>query len=133
MTQTIVEAKCYQVGTMKVEVHPDSHAAVSTAAEAAAKVFIKLAHTHNPLGADFAAGASQFETHNELMRIPNLPGEQVIEFDMDEYVNLAVDHPGSFRRYLRERLTALRCTHPNVNIHLGLESANELGGALPSQ
>jgi glucosamine-6-phosphate deaminase len=133
LTQTIVEAKCYQVGTMKVEVHPDSHAAVATAAEAAAKVFIKLAHTHNPLGADFAAGASQFETLNELARIPNLPGEQVIDFDMDEYVNLAADYPGSFRRYLRERLTALIRTHPNVNIDFGLESANELGGALPSQ
>jgi hypothetical protein len=69
LTQTIVEAKCYQVGTIKVEVHPDSHAAVATAAEIAAKVFIKLAHTHNPLGADFAVDAPQFETLNELTRI----------------------------------------------------------------
>ena len=53
----------------------------------------------------FATGASQLDTLDALTGIENLPWNQVRGFHMDEYVGIAADHPASFRRYLRERLT----------------------------
>ena len=105
MTEAIVQARRYQVGTMKIEIHPNSRAAGAAAAQAAARAIIELAQTRDSIGVIFATGVSQFETLNELTQIPHLPWNQVYGFHMDEYVNLAADHPASFRRYLRERLT----------------------------
>lgn len=105
MTETIVQVKRYQVGTVKVEIHPNSHAAGAAAAQSAARALIELAQAQDSIGVIFATGASQFEVLKELTGIPHLPWNQVCGFHMDEYVNLAADHPASFRRYLRERLT----------------------------
>ncbi|MFZ0743657.1 MAG: glucosamine-6-phosphate deaminase [Terracidiphilus sp.] len=105
MTEEIVQAKYYRVGSMKVEVHPTLKAAGAAAAHAAAKALIELAKTHDSIGVIFATGASQIETLNELAGIGNLPWDKIRGFHMDEYVGLAADHPASFRRYLRERLT----------------------------
>jgi glucosamine-6-phosphate deaminase len=35
----------------------------------------------------------------------NIPSGKVEGFHLDEYVGIAPDHPASFRRYLREKLT----------------------------
>ena len=105
MTEAIIPAKRYQVGTAKVEVHPDRYATGIAAALAAGKAFVELAKARNEIGVIFATGASQFEVLNELTRLPQLPWDQIRGFHMDEYVNLSADHPASFRRYLRERLT----------------------------
>jgi glucosamine-6-phosphate deaminase len=105
MTEEIVAAKHYQVGSMKVEVHPTSSAAGAAAAQAAAKAMTDLAKAHDSIGVIFATGASQMETLKELTGIANLPWGQIRGFHMDEYVGIAEDHPASFRRYLRERLT----------------------------
>ncbi len=105
MTEEIVQAKHYQIGSMKVEVHPTNKAAGAAAARAAAKVLIELAKTQDSIGVIFATGASQMETLNELTGMANLPWKKVRGFHMDEYVGIAADHPASFRRYLRESLT----------------------------
>ena len=105
MIETIHHPKRFLVGTMKVEVHPDSRAAGTAAAQAARRELIELAKAFDSVGVIFATGASQFETLNELTRIANIPWNQIRGFHMDEYVGLSVDHPASFRRYLRERLT----------------------------
>jgi glucosamine-6-phosphate deaminase len=105
LTETNAQAKYYRIGTMKVEVHPSVQAAGAAAARAAGKALLELSQAHDAVGVIFATGASQFETLNELTRIPNLPWGQVLGFHMDEYVDIAADHPASFRRYLRERLS----------------------------
>jgi len=105
LTEEIVQAKYYKVGNMKVEVHPTGRAAGTAAALAAAKALIELAKTHELIGVIFATGASQMATLEELTGIVNLPWNQIRGFHMDEYVGIAADHPASFRRYLRERLT----------------------------
>jgi glucosamine-6-phosphate deaminase len=104
LAETGEQAK-YRIGTMKVEVHPSSQAAGAAAAGAAGKALIELAQTHDEVGVIFATGSSQFDTLREFTRIPNLPWRQVLGFHMDEYVGIAPDHPASFRRYLRERLS----------------------------
>jgi glucosamine-6-phosphate deaminase len=104
-TEEIVPAKYYQIGSMNVEVHPTRAAAGAAAARAAAKALIELAKTHGSIGVIFATGASQIETLRELTGIENLPWNQICGFHMDEYVGISPDHPASFRRYLRKRLT----------------------------
>jgi glucosamine-6-phosphate deaminase len=105
LSEEIVPAKYYQIESMKVEVHPTRAAAGAAAARAAAKALTELAKTHDPIGVIFATGASQIETLTELTSIANLPWDKIRGFHMDEYVGIAADHPASFRRYLRERLT----------------------------
>lgn len=106
MTKAIDSPRHFQVGTMKVEVHPDSHAAGAAAARAASKELIDLATTLDSVAVIFATGASQFETLSELTRRSTLPWNRVCGFHMDEYVGISADHAASFRRYLRERLTS---------------------------
>jgi glucosamine-6-phosphate deaminase len=90
---------------MRVEVHPSSKAAGAAAAQAAAKALVELGAERDSLGVIFATGASQLETLDQLTSMTNLPWEKIRGFHMDEYVDLSEDHPASFRRYLRERLT----------------------------
>ena len=105
MTEGIIPAKYFQVGTAIVEVHPNRHAAGRAAAQAASTELIKLAKAHSSIGVIFATGATQFEILNELTRLADMPWGKIRGFHLDEYVNLSADHPASFRRYLRERLT----------------------------
>jgi glucosamine-6-phosphate deaminase len=100
-----VQTKYLQVGTMKVEVHPSRQEAGISAARAVGKALIELGKARASFGVIFATGASQMETLNALTGIEGLPWNQVRGFHMDEYVGISPDHPASFRRYLRERLT----------------------------
>jgi glucosamine-6-phosphate deaminase len=51
-----------------------------------------------------ATGASQFEFLKSLIGKPGIDWKRIEMFHLDEYVNLPISHPASFRRYLRERL-----------------------------
>jgi glucosamine-6-phosphate deaminase len=51
-----------------------------------------------------ATGASQIEFLDRLVHQPDIDWHRVEMFHLDEYVGLPVEHPASFRRYLRERL-----------------------------
>lgn len=53
-----------------------------------------------------STGESQFETLRELVRRP-VDWRRVDGFHLDEYVDLPIAHPASFRRYLRERVAEL--------------------------
>ena len=50
-----------------------------------------------------ATGASQFEMLSSLVTAQDIDWSRVTAFHLDEYIGLSVDHPASFRRYLRER------------------------------
>ena len=49
-----------------------------------------------------ATGASQFEMLSALIK-QNVDWSKVIGFHLDEYIDLPVMHPASFRKYLKER------------------------------
>jgi len=53
-----------------------------------------------------ATGASQFEMLDALLRLPNIAWNKVTAFHLDEYVNLPITHPASFRKYLWERFVS---------------------------
>ncbi|MDH3709918.1 MAG: glucosamine-6-phosphate deaminase [Cyclobacteriaceae bacterium] len=49
-----------------------------------------------------ATGASQFEMLEELVKA-DLDWSRVKGFHLDEYLDLSIDHPASFRKYLKKR------------------------------
>ncbi|HYE33661.1 MAG TPA: glucosamine-6-phosphate deaminase [Methylomirabilota bacterium] len=54
-----------------------------------------------------ATGRSQVDFLKRLVAMPGLDWKKVTCFHMDEYLGISADHPGSFRRYLRERVESL--------------------------
>jgi len=100
-----VPIRLLRAGLLNVEVHPSREAAAAAAAHAAAENLRELASAGNAIGVIFATGASQIATLAALTAMENLPWARVRGFHMDEYIGLPVDHPASFRRYMRERLT----------------------------
>jgi glucosamine-6-phosphate deaminase len=90
---------------MKLEIYPTSQAAGMAAAQAAAVVLKELARNSDSIDVIFATGASQLHTLAALTAIDNLPWSLVNGFHLDEYIGISPDHPASFRRYLREKLT----------------------------
>ena len=97
--------KKFQVGKMLVEIHSDGKAAGVAAARSAADALRRPAENRPSLGVIFATGNSQLQTLDALTGIEGLPWDKVCGFHMDEYIGISADHPASFRRYLRERLT----------------------------
>lgn len=62
-----------------------------------------------------STGASQFDTIEALTKEEGIEWECVEMFHLDEYVDLPITHPASFRKYLQERFVdkvgALRAVH----------------------
>jgi len=50
-----------------------------------------------------ATGASQFEMLSALIEEADLDWSKVTGFHLDEYTGMSIDHPASFRKYLKER------------------------------
>ncbi len=105
MANSSAEAQYLQVEKLKLEVYPSAQAAGTAAANAAAEALKDLGRRNESFGVIFATGASQIETLRSLTQISGIPWDRVVGFHMDEYIGIAEDHPASFRRYLREKLT----------------------------
>ncbi len=99
------EVRRFQVGTMSVEVHPSRESMGAAAARATAEALKELSKNRESVAAIFATGASQLDILEALTSMRGLPWDQVCGFHLDEYIGLPVDHPASFRGYLRKKLT----------------------------
>ena len=106
MDFTTPEVRHLQVGTMRVEVYPSRAAAGEAAARAAANAILELLQKREFVAVIFATGASQLDMLSALTGIHDLPWERILGFHLDEYIGISPDHPASFRRYLRARLTS---------------------------
>jgi glucosamine-6-phosphate deaminase len=97
----------FQAGKLKFEIYENREAAGKAAALAAADAMRNALQLRKErdLGVIFATGASQMSMLHALTSIEGVPWQRIIGFHMDEYEAIAADHPASFRRYLRERLT----------------------------
>lgn len=95
-----------RVENLKVEEYESTEAMAKAAANAAAAWLRALADQDETVGVIFATGASQAAMLDVLTSMPGLPWAKVVGFHMDEYWGLSEQHPASFRRYLRARLTA---------------------------
>jgi len=91
---------------MKIAVHLDSDVMAKVAAESAAQILRDAIQRRGQAAFVAATGASQFNFLKHLVAAPGIAWERTTMFHLDEYIGMAADHPASFRRYLRERLTS---------------------------
>jgi glucosamine-6-phosphate deaminase len=96
-----------RVDGLHVEIHSNSESCGQGAARAAAETLSQLSREQDTMGVVFATGASQLKMLRALVSHREIPWERILGFHLDEYVGIDVNHPASFRKYLREHLTAL--------------------------
>ena len=73
------------------------------AARDGAKKMMKVQGEKGEVNIIVATGASQFEMLAALIGEEGIDWSQVTVFHLDEYVGLSIEHPASFRKYLKER------------------------------
>jgi glucosamine-6-phosphate deaminase len=73
------------------------------AAKAGAELIRRAVDDNGMANVIIATGASQFEMLAELLKLPGIPWHKVTAFHLDEYVEVPITHPASFRKYLWER------------------------------
>ena len=91
---------------MKLSVHETSDAMAKAAAETAAHILREAIKRKGHATFIAATGMSQFGFLQHLVTAPGVAWERTTMFHLDEYIGFSADHPASFRRYLRERLTS---------------------------
>jgi len=91
---------------MRVHIYANREELGRAAAEQVALCLRRLIQERGRAVAVFAAAPSQIETLRELVHQPGIDWSRVTAFHLDEYADLAEDHPQSFRRFLREHLTS---------------------------
>lgn len=74
-----------------------------TASEKAVSLITSTIQQKGEANIILATGASQFEVLKGLVAAPDIDWSVVTMFHLDEYIDLPVSHPASFRKYLRER------------------------------
>lgn len=89
---------------MNVKVFDDKAALGKEAALQAAAAIRRAVAQKGTARIIAATGASQFEFLNALTEVSDIDWQRVELFHLDEYVNLPITHPASFRKYLMERL-----------------------------
>lgn len=92
---------------MKIKVFANPEELGQKAAEFSAAVLKQAIAEQGYARILLSTGASQFDTVKALTERKDIEWEKVEMFHLDEYVNLPIEHPASFRRYLKERFTDL--------------------------
>jgi len=87
---------------MEIIVSKDKYELGRKAAEKGAELIRKAINEKGEANIIVATGASQFEMLAELVK-QDVDWTKVTGFHLDEYVDMPVTHPASFRKYLKER------------------------------
>ena len=100
---------------MEKFIHKTKQEMAAAAAAAAARAIKKAIEEHGRANIILATGASQFEMLNSLVKTGTVDWSKVTMFHLDEYIDIAEDHPASFRKFLKERFVekvpGLRAVH----------------------
>jgi len=91
---------------MRISVQEDSAEMAKAAAEVAAQILRDAIARKGNAAFIAATGASQMDFLRHLTAAPGIAWPRTAMFHLDEYIGFPADHPASFRRYLRERLTS---------------------------
>jgi glucosamine-6-phosphate deaminase len=102
MTHSLETA--YAVDALKVRRFPTTVALATAAADDAAHVLKEAIRSRGRARAIIATGNSQDVFLETLTRLPGIDWSRVELFHMDEYLGMSMEHPASFRRYLKERV-----------------------------
>ena len=87
---------------MKKQVFRTEQELGSAAARMAANAITGAIEARGEANIILATGASQFEVLENLVA-KGIDWSKVTMFHLDEYIGLSVEHPASFRKYLKER------------------------------
>jgi len=87
---------------MKLEIFNTTHDLGVKAGTDAARLIREAIDSRGVANIILATGTSQFEPLQQLLS-ENIDWSKVVMFHLDEYVDLPVTHPASFRKYLGER------------------------------
>jgi glucosamine-6-phosphate deaminase len=101
--ERLAENQVGETAPMKLHVLSTSEEAGHAAAQDAAQRLRTVLRERGEARIVLATGASQFAFLASLVAAPGIEWSAVTMFHLDEYIGLPVDHPASFRRYLRER------------------------------
>lgn len=91
---------------MRIKIFKDSEELGKEAAQFCAIVLNKVIEEKGKARLLLSTGVSQFDTLKALVKMP-VDWSKVEMFHLDEYVNLSISHPASFRKYLQERFIDL--------------------------
>jgi glucosamine-6-phosphate deaminase len=89
---------------MKIRVLEDSNSLGLAAAEHAASSLRRILDDSGQARIVVATGASQLKFLDALTSMEGIDWPRVEMFHLDEYIDLPMNHPASFRKYLLERL-----------------------------
>lgn len=90
---------------MKIKVMKNSEVLGKAAAVYCAEILNRSIAQKGKARLVLSTGASQFDLLKALVR-EDVDWSSVEMFHLDEYINLPVTHPASFRKYLKERFTS---------------------------
>jgi glucosamine-6-phosphate deaminase len=88
---------------MEINISSNAEELGKVAGAAAAELIREAIDENGSANIIVATGTSQFETFNQLVSEPGIDWSKVVMFHLDEYIDLPVTHPASFRKYLQER------------------------------
>ena len=87
---------------MKVTITKTNKELGKAAGKESAEIIRKAINDKGYANIILATGTSQFETLNQLL-MEDIDWSKVTMFHLDEYIDLPLSHPASFRKYLKER------------------------------
>src|SRR5215831_4287671 len=90
---------------MQIEIHNTPHELGIASGKKAAQIIREAIETNGRANIILATGVSQFETLKQLVS-EDVDWSKVVMFHLDEYIDLPITHPASFRKYLQERFIA---------------------------
>ena len=88
---------------MEIRIAKDRYALGESAAKHISCVLREVIERKGSARIVLSTGASQFDTLEALTKEKGIAWDRVEMFHLDEYVDLPVTHPASFRKYLQER------------------------------
>ncbi|HEY3330822.1 MAG TPA: glucosamine-6-phosphate deaminase [Capsulimonadaceae bacterium] len=88
---------------MKIDIQPTKQQSGQVAAAAGAELVRAAIARNGAANIVVATGASQFDMLQALVAEPNIDWGRVTGFHLDEYAQMPISHPASFRAYLKER------------------------------
>jgi glucosamine-6-phosphate deaminase len=91
------------VNEMEICIYNTKDKLGGVAARLAADAIGKAIEARGKANIILATGASQFEVLEHLVAAEGIEWHKVAMFHLDEYIGLSVEHPASFRKYLKER------------------------------
>ncbi len=96
---------------MKIEIFETKEACGVAAADRGADILKQAIRVNGRASFIVATGASQFDFIKAMTKKEGIDWRHTTMYHLDEYIGMGADHPASFRRYLKERLSQVDYQH----------------------